>query len=279
MFPSLSQNYKKLILIFILGIASILAIFILKLNLNLVIKAILFLILFLLFLTTLTIFEITSSLVEKIAFWLIISFSLAFFYLIPGLILLVLSLFKIFSQENYLKNLLKTSIRQLISQNYSFLILSFLIIFNFYLYQYLPLQENFPLSLKNYNFIIENLNKIFLFFNLPIPFQEKIETIVQNYLEKSNLPPLITQTFLTNLQDITLKDFLYQNLQKSWQNKEIRKIYISSFLFLEFIILYSLLKFLSFFISLLSLIFYYLYLKIGMIKINYRSVNKEFIEL
>lgn len=272
-------NYKKFILLILIFAFAFLTFFLIKVQISPFLKAISFFLLLIFFLSLLTIFEITNSLIENLFFWLIISLLLSYFYLYAGLILFFLALLKILSQESILKNSLKIPLSLLVSKNYSFLLLAIFLIWGFYFYQNLILKESLPLTFLTFQKITGLLDKLFSFFRVDFSLKERTPELVLKFLEKYKLPPLLLSFLNKELPQESLEKFIYDSVQKSWQDSKLRKIYLLSFLSVIFLIFYPLLRAFSFLIGWFSLLLYYLYLKINFVKINFQSINKEVLEL
>lgn len=276
---SLTQIYKKIIFLLAILILTPLLVFILKIPTTIYLKIFLIFLFLSLLISFLTILEITNSLSENLILWLIVSLFLSYFYLYAGLILFVLALTKIFSQNHLLKNSLKIPFASLVGKNYNFLLLALFLINALYFYQFFINQKNFPLSFSDFQKFTTATENFLYFFKINLSFKEKVKVLGEKFLERYNLPKPIINLFTKALPEETLEKTMYASLENGWQNYKLRKIYFLSFLTTIFLIFYPFLRIFSFLIGYFSLLFYYLFLKINLVKINLQSLNKEVLEL
>lgn len=221
----------------------------------------------------------TSTTIEYLIFWLIVLLILSYFYIYAGIILFILAFLKIFTQRHILKISLKIPFVELVGKNYTFLLLAFFLITNLHFYQSFNQQNNLPLTFPVFQEITVKIDNLLTLLKIKFSFQEKISNLILAYFKKYNLPKVIADLLEQTLPQETIGKIIYNSLVNTWPNPGLRRIYILSFLSIIFLIFYPLLKIFSFLVGYLSLPFYYLFLKIKLVKINSKSVNKEILEL
>ena len=273
-------SYKKA-LIFISVLIWIFFIFLIyKFNLNLYFKFIFIFCLLTLAISLLTIFELVNSWSENFFFWAGISLFISYFLSIfAGAIFFFLILLKFFNQKILLNNSLKIPFAKLVSQNVFFIFLAIFLILISNSYQSLINKQDLPFSFGNFQKFIEKTQIVLNFFNLNFNPKEKVQNLFSKFLENYNLSSQARNILIAFLPAEPLEIFLYNSLKISWENFLIRKIYLAIFFLFLFLIYYIFLKIISLSIGLISLIFYNLFLRSGIVKINTYSLTREVLEL
>lgn len=267
--------YKRIIIFSLILFISFLIIFLFKYSINIYLKILLIFLLIILLLSLISIFEIINSSYDNVIFWLIVSLLIGYFYWYIGLVIFFLSLLKIFSQQSLIKNSLKVPFKVVVQKNYLFLLLSFSLIFLIYSYQKLIIVESLPLSFQNFKKITTQISNLFSInnFSLEIPASE----LIIDFFKKNNI--LIPNDFIKQLPSASLEEIIYNSLQEGWKNYNLRKIYLFVLFSIVFFICYPILRLLSFLVGWFSLLFYYLFLKLNLVKITFKSLNKEILEI
>ncbi|GIW65104.1 MAG: hypothetical protein KatS3mg093_083 [Candidatus Parcubacteria bacterium] len=237
-------------------------------------KIFLFLFLLCLFLSLLVIFEAINSFTENLFFWSVIAIFSSFIYWPLGLIILFLSILKFIDKNRIYQTRLKFPFLELISKDYSFIILIIIVSANLFIYQTLLQAYQFPLSFNIYSQLLENFVKIF---NINLPLNEKASDFLKNYIQSQTGNSQLSLFSFINVPDQTIKELIYESLKNGWHNEKVKFWYIISILLLIDTFLYPLLILLGRIISLISLIFVNLLSFLKLFKIETKSVNKEII--
>lgn len=264
-------NFKKIFITFILFFLLGSPFLIFYLKTGLLLKILLIFAIFIFFISFLTLFEAVNSLATNLLFWLIPSLFFSYFYLWSGLIIFLLAFLKLILENNLMNSSVKIPFYQLISQNFHFLFLTLIVILSLFIFQELNQKTNFPLSFENYEKIF---NFLFQRANLNQYFQNLLKTQLQNKGLVFKQEQIDKQ--LEILQKETKKN-IYDFLSQIWQNQKI--FIILGLIFLAISIIYPILSFLIPILSLVVLLLIYIYQALGLFKINYKDVKKEFIEI
>lgn len=266
----LNFKLKKFFLAITLISLLFLTVLIFNLKTKLTFKVFLILLNFIFFVSFLTIFEPDNSLKTNLVFWLIPSLIFGYFYILYGLIIFIFAFLRLVLKSNLINSSVKVPFYQLISQDFQFLTLTLFLIFSLFLYQKLSYLEKIPISFEKYS-------KIFNFLNEKVDFNQYFKTFFESELKnKGFVNKKETEEELNLLQE-EMKKNIYNFLNQLWQSK--KTFLILAFIFFLYSIFYPLASFLIPVFSLITLMLVYIYKTLGLFKINYRDIKKEFIEI